>query len=447
MIEFKNVSLSYNSKLVLKKINLTINDGEFCVLIGASGCGKTTLLKLINKLNKVSSGKVLIDGEDINKLSLRRLPGKIGYVVQEAGLFPHLSVAENIALSLELAEYPKNERDARIDKMLDLVNLEPSLFRDLYPSQLSGGQRQRVGVARAFAPNPSIVIMDEPFSALDPVTRANLQDEILRIQQAMQKTIVFVTHDMDEAIKLASRICILEDGVIAQVGTPAEILKHPVNKDIEEFIGPHKLWRNPDLIKVSEIMLKKVPALENSATVHDARALMKKMEVETLFLTQNGKLLGTITAKSLRWAFWKSTNFDKYLNNNVVTINENATLEDALSCKLDRKTNVIAVIDDEGTLKGYLSKHLLLTMLSKQLIGTEEKVQNNAIISTAMPQNSDSHGQVKAENSLTQEQNSRLPDINAVKEKILSAASKIKNIEVLSNTEGQKLQTQTKEKD
>ena len=211
MIEFKNVSLSYNSKLVLKKINLTINDGEFCVLIGASGCGKTTLLKLINKLNKVSSGKVLIDGEDINKLSLRKLPGKIGYVVQEAGLFPHLSVAENIALSLELAEYPKNERDARIDKMLDLVNLEPSLYRDLYPSQLSGGQRQRVGVARAFAPNPSIVIMDEPFSALDPVTRANLQDEILRIQQAMQKTIVFVTHDMDEAIKLASRICILED--------------------------------------------------------------------------------------------------------------------------------------------------------------------------------------------------------------------------------------------
>ena len=132
MIEFKNVSLSYNSKLVLKKINLTINDGEFCVLIGASGCGKTTLLKLINKLNKVSYGKVLIDGEDINKLSLRKLPGKIGYVVQEAGLFPHLSVAENIALSLELAEYPKNERDARIDKMLDLVNLEPSLYRDLY---------------------------------------------------------------------------------------------------------------------------------------------------------------------------------------------------------------------------------------------------------------------------------------------------------------------------
>ena len=146
-------------------------------------------------------------------------------------------------------------------------------------------------------------------------------------------------------------------------------------------------------------------------------------------------------------AFWKSTNFDKYLNNNVVTINENATLEDALSCKLDRKTNVIAVIDDEGTLKGYLSKHLLLTMLSKQLISTEEKVQNNAIISAAMPQNSDSQGQVKAENSLTQEQNSRLPDINAVKEKILSAASKIKNIEVLSNTEGHKLQTQTKEKD
>ncbi len=447
MIEFKNVSLSYNSKLVLKKVNLTINDGEFCVLIGASGCGKTTLLKLINKLNTVTSGKILIDGEDISKLSLRRLPSKIGYVVQEAGLFPHLSVAENIALSLELAGYPKNEWDARIDKMLDLVNLEPSLYRDLYPSQLSGGQRQRVGVARAFAPNPSIVIMDEPFSALDPVTRANLQDEILRIQQAMQKTIVFVTHDMDEAIKLASRICILEDGVIAQVGTPAEILKHPVNKDIEEFIGPHKLWRNPDLIKVSEIMLKKVPALENSATMHDARRLMKKMEVDTLFLTQNGKLLGTVTAKSLKWAFWKSTNFDKYLNNNVITINENATLEDALSCKLDRKTNVIAVVDDNGTLKGYLSKHLLLTMLSRQLISREEEsVQNSVIPFTVMPQISDSPIPIKEENILNREQ-SRIPDINAVKEKILSAASKIKNIEVLNTANEYKSQTQTKEKD
>ena len=209
MIEFKNVSLSYNSKLVLKKVNLTINDGEFCVLIGASGCGKTTLLKLINKLNKVTSGKILIDGEDISKLSLRRLPSKIGYVVQEAGLFPHLSVAENIALSLELAGYPKNEWDARIDKMLDLVNLEPSLYRDLYPSQLSGGQRQRVGVARAFAPNPSIVIMDEPFGALDAQTRYNMENEVLSFAEKEKRSILFVTNNIEEALLLGDRIILL----------------------------------------------------------------------------------------------------------------------------------------------------------------------------------------------------------------------------------------------
>ena len=371
MIEFKNVSLSYQNKLVLKRINLQIADGEFCVLIGASGCGKTTLLKLINKLNKATSGKVLIDNEDINNLPTARLPSKIGYVVQEAGLFPHLNIAENIALSLQLAKYPKSLIQPRIDEMLEMVNLDPELYKNLYPSQLSGGQRQRVGVARAFAPDPAIVLMDEPFSALDPITRANLQDEICKIQENTKKTIVFVTHDMDEAIKLASRICILEEGTIAQIGTPSEILKHPVNKDIEEFIGTDKLWSNPDLIKAEEIMLKNPPVLENTGSIHDAKSLMRRFEINKIFITHEGKFIGSIDSQAIKWALWGSGNFNKFLDKDSHFVTTKTTLQEMIDSNINEKEDLIAVVDENMLLQGYLTKQLLLTILSKQFISAE----------------------------------------------------------------------------
>lgn len=246
MIEFKNVYKAYKNKPVLSNISLTIQDDEFFVLIGSSGCGKTTLLKMINKLNSIDQGEVLIDGISVERIPEVDLPRRIGYVVQEGGLFPHMTIGDNIALTMQLAGIPKERILPRVNEMLEMVSLDPGTYRDLYPSQLSGGQRQRVGVAR-LCPRSAHYLMDEPFSALDPVTRGELQDEVFKLQKRMNKTVVFVTHDMDEAIKLADRICIIQSGHIVQCDRPEEILKHPVNNYVEEFIGKDKLWSNPGI--------------------------------------------------------------------------------------------------------------------------------------------------------------------------------------------------------
>ena len=241
MIEFKNVSQGYKGKMVLTGISLTIQTGEFVVLIGASGCGKTTLLKTINKLNPLDKGDILIDGVSIKNIPNNKLRRSIGYVIQDGGLFPHLTVGENIGLLLKTTGMDAVKIPERIDELLEMVNLDPNTYRDSFPIQLSGGQKQRVGVARAFAADPDIILMDEPFSALDPVTRGELQNEIVKLQKQFGKTIVFVTHDMDEAIKMADRICIIQNGKIAQFDKPEEILKHPANTYVDEFVGKNRI--------------------------------------------------------------------------------------------------------------------------------------------------------------------------------------------------------------
>ncbi len=212
MIEFRNVSKSYKSNQVLQEINLTIYDGEIVVLIGPSGCGKTTTLKMINRLITPTSGEILINGENIlekDPIALRR---SMGYVIQQTGLFPHMTVRQNIEVIPRLEKRPIEEINQRTLKLMEMVDLDPAQYLDRYPIQLSGGQLQRVGVARAFATDPDIILMDEPFSALDPITRAGLQDALVSLQSRMKKTIVFVTHDMDEAVKIADRICIILSG-------------------------------------------------------------------------------------------------------------------------------------------------------------------------------------------------------------------------------------------
>ena len=217
MIEFLNVTKSYRAgQPVIEDVELKIDSGELFVLIGNSGCGKTTLLKTINKLNRVDSGEVLIDGRNVDDIRLEEIPRLIGYVVQEGGLFPHLTVEENIALIMKNCGVDNKTIYEKVTELLSLVNMEPEKYRGQYPSQLSGGQRQRVGIARALAMDPGIILMDEPFSALDPVTRNELQDEVVRLQKAYHKTIVFVTHDMDEAVKIATKICFIHNGSVAQ---------------------------------------------------------------------------------------------------------------------------------------------------------------------------------------------------------------------------------------
>ena len=285
MIEFEDARIAYKDKAVLDDVSLTIRDHEFFVLIGSSGCGKTTLLKSINKLLPLKSGKLSINGIPVNQIKAHEIPKMVGYVVQSGGLFPHLTVEENVALTMQIVHFSKEAIQDRVDKMLHMVNLDPETYRGQYPCQLSGGQQQRVGIARAFAADPPIVLMDEPFSALDPMTRSDLQNEIHDLQTKAQKTVVFVTHDMDEAIKLADRICIIQNGRIAQCDTPEEILKHPANSYVEEFVGKNRLWCNPAYIKAADIMKKGAIHISKDRTVLQALQIMKHNVVDSLLVT------------------------------------------------------------------------------------------------------------------------------------------------------------------
>ena len=237
MIEFINVGMTYPCGNVgLKNINLTINESEITVFIGPSGSGKTTLLKMINRLEDNTTGEVKINGKNVKEYNIHKMRWDIGYALQQVALFPHMNVEENIAIVPELKKWKKEKINARIDELLNMVGLEPEKYRKRKPSELSGGEAQRVGIARALAADPKIILMDEPFSALDPITRANLQEDIKKLQKQINKTIVFVTHDIEEAFFLGDKICIIQDGELIQSGTKQEIISNPQNDFVKRFI-------------------------------------------------------------------------------------------------------------------------------------------------------------------------------------------------------------------
>lgn len=238
MITFKDVTKAYpDGTIAVNQLNMTIEAGECFVLIGPSGCGKTTTMKMVNRLIEPSEGSVSIQQKNIAEVNIDQLRWNIGYVLQQIALFPTMTVAENIAVVPELKKWSKRAIDKRIDQLLTLIGLAPAQFRHRYPRELSGGQQQRVGVARALAADPDILLMDEPFSALDPISREQLQEDIKRLQQTIRKTILFVTHDMEEALKLGDRLCIMKDGNVVQIGTPAQLQEEPANEFVSAFIG------------------------------------------------------------------------------------------------------------------------------------------------------------------------------------------------------------------
>ncbi|MEK4661205.1 ABC transporter ATP-binding protein [Priestia sp. FSL H7-0729] len=238
MIQFENVSKQYpDGTTALHQVNLNINKGELFVMIGPSGCGKTTMLKMINRLIERTDGTVRINERPIDEYNIHELRWNIGYVLQQIALFPHMTIAENIAVVPELRKWKSDQIKERVHTLLDMVGLHGDTYSERKPAELSGGQQQRIGVLRALAADPEIVLMDEPFSALDPMSREKLQDDILDIQRQMKKTIVFVTHDIQEAMKLGDRICIMKDGQVLQVGTPEELIRQPANDYVREFVG------------------------------------------------------------------------------------------------------------------------------------------------------------------------------------------------------------------
>lgn len=373
MIRFENVSKSFKDSKVLKNIDFAINEGELCVLIGPSGCGKTTSLKMINKLIKPTSGTIYIDGKDISKEDTIELRRNIGYVIQQTGLFPHMTVGENIAIVPKMKKWDEAKIKARTLELLKMVGMNGEEYLDRYPTELSGGQQQRIGVARAMAVNPDIILMDEPFSALDPITRSQLQDELYGLQQEMKKTIIFVTHDMDEALKLGDRICIMKDGDIVQYDTPENILKNPHEGFVEEFIGKNRIWDKPELINAVDIMIKDPVRAAGTRTIVQALEIMKTSKVDSLLITdREGKLQGLVTLKDIQKKNKDSVRMMDILETTVISVNEDDSIIDVLRTMNDHQVGYVPVTDNLGVLKGLITRSSLLTILSGQYLSDEE---------------------------------------------------------------------------
>ncbi|MEO8693320.1 MAG: ATP-binding cassette domain-containing protein [Acidimicrobiales bacterium] len=310
MINLERVSKQFpNGRCAPRELDLEILDGQITVLIGPSGCGKTTTLRMINRLVEPTSGRVVIDGEDVALVDPVALRRRIGYVIQQIGLFPHLTVGANVATIPRLLGWNKARQRTRIDELLELVGLDPAVYRDRYPHELSGGQQQRVGVARALGADPPLLLMDEPFGALDPITRVRLQEELLSIQAGVRKTIVFVTHDIDEAVKLGDRIVILaEDGTLAQHATAHELLSTPASSFVESFVGSDRALLLLSVTPVKRANLQPIesrdenaPTLDVKAPIAGAFALMVLHGTDRVVVVDNasGERLGVLTADAI----------------------------------------------------------------------------------------------------------------------------------------------------
>jgi osmoprotectant transport system ATP-binding protein len=296
-LELRHVSKRYPGEPEMEPaigdLSFTVAAGEFCVLVGPSGCGKTTTMRLINRMTPLSAGEIMLGGESVLDRDVRKLRREIGYVIQQIGLFPHLTVAENIATVPRLLGWQKERIEARVEELLRLIGLDAEGVATRYPSQLSGGQRQRVGVARALAADPPLMLMDEPFGAIDPINRANLQDEFLALQAKVKKTIVFVTHDIDEAIKLGDRIAILgKGGVLEQYDTPKQILANPANDFVAQFVGVDRGIKRLSLTSLAEIKLLDAEGRSGGARRIPSSASVK--DALSILLTDGGKPLAVV---------------------------------------------------------------------------------------------------------------------------------------------------------
>lgn len=371
MIQFINVSKAYKEHNVIENINLEINKGELVVLIGPSGCGKTTILKMINRLIEPSDGQIKINGTDIEAQDPIELRRNIGYVIQQTGLFIHMTVRENIEIIPRLAKMPVSEIVDRTVKLMETVGL-PEEFLDRYPNHLSGGQQQRVGVARAFAMNPDIILMDEPFSALDPLTRSQLQDELVSLQSKLHKTIVFVTHDMDEAVKIADRICILQGGRILQYDTPENILKNPAHGFVSEFVGSKRIWSSPQLIRAKDIMITSPKTTYPYVPMFKGLEKMRIDKVDSLIvIDEDNHLLGIVRARSILNSADKSLPVETVMTPARVTADTEENIVSLLEKINGLNISNIPVTDRDNRLAGFITNSSLVTTMSHQFIGVK----------------------------------------------------------------------------
>lgn len=376
MIEIKNIVKTAGEKVILDDISLTIESGSFVVLIGPSGCGKTTTLKLLNKLIEPTSGEIYIDGKPISKEDPIKLRRNIGYVIQNIGLFPHLTIKENIELIPKLkGDKSEEEISETTERLVKMVGLDPDEFLYKYPTELSGGQQQRIGVIRAIATDADIILMDEPFSALDPITRTQLQEWLYELQQELKKTIIFVTHDMDEALKLADKICIMQGGKIQQYDTAENLLKHPANSFVKDFIGSDRLWNAPEYIKAKDIMIKDPVKAIETRTVIQAMEIMRTNKVDSILVTdKNNLLVGILTVKELRQNGIQDYYIYKVMNQDPLFIYEDCNLIEILNIMNNQNVGHIPVVSKDGQLIGLITRSSLLSVLSEQFLEMEVSI-------------------------------------------------------------------------
>ena len=376
MIEIKNIVETAGEKVILDDISLTIESGSFVVLIGPSGCGKTTTLKLLNKLIEPTSGEIYIDGKPISKEDPIKLRRNIGYVIQNIGLFPHLTIKENIELIPKLkGDKSEEEISETTERLVKMVGLDPDEFLYKYPTELSGGQQQRIGVIRAIATDADIILMDEPFSALDPITRTQLQEWLYELQQELKKTIIFVTHDMDEALKLADKICIMQGGKIQQYDTAENLLKHPANSFVKDFIGSDRLWSAPEYIKAKDIMIKDPVKAIETRTVIQAMEIMRTNKVDSILVTdKNNLLVGILTVKELRQNGIQDYYIYKVMNQDPLFIYEDCNLIEILNIMNNKNVGHIPVVSRDGQLVGLITRSSLLSVLSEQFLEMEVSI-------------------------------------------------------------------------
>jgi osmoprotectant transport system ATP-binding protein len=373
-LEFRSATKRYpgQSEPAVEELSLTVPAGEICVLVGPSGCGKTTAMRMVNRMIDITEGDILLDGRSVKERRPAELRREIGYAIQQIGLFPHLTVGDNIATVPRLLGWDKGRIRTRVDELLELVSLDPHETRDRYPAQLSGGQRQRVGVARALAVDPPLMLMDEPFGAIDPINRERLQNEFLRLQREIRKTVVFVTHDIDEAIKMGDHIAVLQKGGhLAQYAPPAELLMYPANPFVEDFVGADRALKRLALQRVRDVDLWKAPLVRVGEPVSDARAKLSDAEVPyPLLVDDQGRPLGWLSERALAGERVES----ELRSNPKPILDLDDVLRDALADLLSEEAQYGPVVDGRGAVTGVLS----IEILSHALRTDPEEVPSGA---------------------------------------------------------------------
>ncbi len=379
MLSIQNLTKTYRGgKKAVDNLTIDIEKGEFIAFIGTSGSGKTTALRMINRMVEPTSGKILLDGTDLSKINPVQLRRQIGYVIQQIGLMPHMTIRDNITLVPRLLKWDKEKKDNVAERLIELVNL-PTSYLDMYPAQLSGGQQQRIGVVRALAANQDIILMDEPFGALDPITRDTLQDLMKDLQIRLGKTVIFVTHDMDEAIKLADRICIMHDGKVVQFDTPDNILANPANDFVRDFIGSHRLIQSKPSVKtVDEVMINPI-SITIEKSLDEALRLMVSKRVDTLFVTDANKhLIGYLNVESFTSPQRNRQSIDEVMQREVAYVKTGTKLQDSVRRILKRNLQNIPVVDEDKRLIGLITRANIVDTIYDTIWGDEK--EENALL-------------------------------------------------------------------